>query len=66
MAIQVVPQITTTSPYNNAFISFLFSNHESPQYGAEMRVGFHRLAADLQNLALFSRGTGNGEQQFLD
>ena len=30
-------------------------------------VGFHRLAADLQNLALFSLwGTGNGEQHFLD
>ncbi len=30
-------------------------------------TGFHRIAGDLQNLALFSSGgTGNGGQLFLD
>jgi hypothetical protein len=58
MAIHVVPQITTTRQYNNAFIVHLFSVDLLLILARNAWPGLHRFAVNLQNLALFYRLAG--------
>ncbi|EFC57019.1 hypothetical protein ENTCAN_06086, partial [Enterobacter cancerogenus ATCC 35316] len=67
MAIQVVPQMITTSPYSSAFIVPLLRHGEKESVARSSRAGFQRFAQDLQILALFyPPGSGKWLQHFLD